>query len=344
VSDRTVRAAVPTGYVETARTVGLDPLRMLDAVGIPRAALEDLDLRIPTTAVRDLLELSARAADDFALQMADRRTPSVMGPLALIAREQATVRGVLEAISRLRFLHNDATDVPLEDIGDLTIIHVVSTWPTPGPERQTVELAMAQIARTLRLFLGSAWRPLSTAFVHAQPKVLDRHRRIFGPNVEFNQAYNGMLCHRSDLDRKNPAADPEMARHIERYIAGLGGSAQPGLVDQLRELVLRQLPSGGLTAEVAARKLGLDLRTMQRQLAAADTSFGHIVQETRLALIPRYLVESDRPLSEVAELLGFSALSAFSRWHRTHYGVSASAHRAAGSGRGARRGQGRPRR
>ena len=82
----TIRAAFLTGYAELARSVGLDPLRMLDAAGIPRAALTDPDLRFPTTAARDLLEASARGAEDFGLRLIDQRTPSIMGPVALIAR------------------------------------------------------------------------------------------------------------------------------------------------------------------------------------------------------------------------------------------------------------------
>ena len=88
----TIRASTLMGFADTARSVGLDPLRMLDAVGIPREALLDPDARISTAAVRDLLELGGRTADDFALRMADRRTPSTMGPVALIAREQPTLR------------------------------------------------------------------------------------------------------------------------------------------------------------------------------------------------------------------------------------------------------------
>src|SRR5688572_23546079 len=63
-------------------------------------------------------------------------TASIMGPLALIAREQPTVRAVLEAVSRYRSLHADVTTVPLEDVGDITIVRLVQTWPSPGPDRQ----------------------------------------------------------------------------------------------------------------------------------------------------------------------------------------------------------------
>ena len=333
----TVRAAMLKGYVDLARCVGLDPLRMLDAARIPREALGDPDMRIPTVAARELLELSARAAEDFGLRLSDLRTPSIMGPLALIAREQPTVRAVLGAFNRHHSLHSDVTTFPFEDLRDITIVRTVQTWPTPGPERQAVELSMGQLMRILRLYLGAEWRPLSASFVHAAPKGLDTHQRIFGPNLAFDQDFNGLVCGRADLDRLNPIADPEMARQIERYIESLPGAAGvgAGLAEQVRDLVARRLSSGKCTAELAARQLGVDLRTLQRQLAAADTSFVDIVQAVRMGLIPPYLEESDRPLAEVAELLGFSALSAFSRWHRAQYGQSPSAHREAARAAGA---------
>ena len=318
-----------TGYAELARSVGLDPLRMLDAAGIPRVALKDPDLRFPTVAARDLLELSSRAAEDFALRLSDLRTPSVMGPLALIAREQPTVRAVLETINRYHSLHTDVTTVPIEDAGEVSIIHVIQTWPSPGPERQAVELAMGQVMRILRLYLGASWRPQSVSFVHSAPKAMHTHHRIFGEHIFFDQAFNGLICDRADLERPNPSADPEMARQIERYIEGLAGPSSTAVPAQVRELVAGRLASGKCTIELTARQLGVDVRTLQRQLAAAETSFVDIVQSVRMGLIPQYLEASDRPLAEVAELLGFSALSAFSRWHRMHYGGSPSAHREA---------------
>lgn len=323
----TIRASTLTGFAETARSVGLDPLRMLDAVGIPREALSDPDIRISTGAMRDVLELCGRAAEDFALRMAERRTPSTMGPVALIAREQPTVRAVLEATNRHLSLHSDATTAPLEDAGDVTIVRIVQSWPTPGPDRQAAELAMGQLMQLLRRHLGSGWRPLSASFVHSPPKGLDTHRRVFGPDLAFNQDFNGLVCRREDIDRPNPLADPVMAREIERYIAGLGAPDEVGAAERVRAVVVRELASGRCTADLAASRLGVDLRTLQRQLAAANTSFGDIVQDTRMTLIPSLLEDGDRPLAEISERLGFSALSAFSRWHRTHYGVSPSVQR-----------------
>ena len=330
----TIRAAFLTGYVELARSVGLDPLRMLDAAGIPRAALTDPDLRFPTSAARDLLEASARVAEDFGLRLIDQRTPSIMGPVALIAREQPNVRGVIDAVARHTALHTEATALHVEEAGDVVIIHVRTRFPTPGPTRQAVESGMGQVMRILRMYLGAQWRPVSAAFVHGPPKSMATHHRVFGPGVAFNQDFDGIVCTREDLDRPNLAADPEMARQIERYIEGLAGAAQAPLPERVRETIRSLLPTGRATIEVVGLQMGVDPRTLQRQLAAQGTSFIDLLQDVRMAQSGHYLEESDRPLAEVSELLGFSALSAFSRWHRAHYGCSASDRRKGGKAEG----------
>ena len=71
-------------------------------------------------------------------------------------------------------------------------------------------------------------------------------------------------------------------------------------------------------------------RTLHRQLAAE----GRVVlrrscTRTREALAERYLADDRYSLTDVSELLGFTAPSAFSRWFRTRFGVSPTQWRAA---------------
>ena len=76
-----VRSASLINYVEVARSVGLEPNRLLRAEGISSYALLDPDSRIPVDAVGRLLEASAREAgiEDFGLRMAQTRQLST-GP------------------------------------------------------------------------------------------------------------------------------------------------------------------------------------------------------------------------------------------------------------------------
>ena len=85
------------------------------------------------------------------------------------------------------------------------------------------------------------------------------------------------------------------------------------------------------TCDQVARQLGVDRRTVHRQLAREGTAFTTLLDATRTELARRHLAQPQRPLSEVAQLLGFSGLSAFSRWHRARFGTTASTRRRAGS-------------
>jgi AraC-like DNA-binding protein len=72
----------------------------------------------------------------------------------------------------------------------------------------------------------------------------------------------------------------------------------------------------------------MDRRTLQRHLAVEGTSFTLLLESTRRNLAESLLTSSGRPLQRVAEMLGFSSLSAFAHWFRRQFGRSASEYRA----------------
>jgi AraC-like DNA-binding protein len=96
----------------------------------------------------------------------------------------------------------------------------------------------------------------------------------------------------------------------------------------VRECIYTMLPSGLCSADSVASRLGVDRRTVHRHLAREGKTFSAIMDSARAELVTRYIENRDRPLASVAELLGFSALSAFSRWFRSQFGCSVSEWRA----------------
>lgn len=319
-----LRAATLTNFELVAKECALDARALVAEVGLPPRCLDDPDLPVPAPAVAALLELAAERGHEpaFGLRMAAARRLSNLGPLGLLVRDQPTLRHALGALVHHVHLHNEALTVTLEEGDGLVTIREETDIEGGAPTRQAVEMAMATTFRVLTIFLGESWRPRLVSFRHAAPPSPQWHHRIFGPAVAFSQEINGIVCDAAALDAPNPGADPVMARYTRLLLEADPGK-HPPMSDRVRRLAVLLLPRGHCRAEVVARHLGVDRRTVANRLATEHTTFSKLVDTMRRELLQRYLAEGSRSLSEVSALLGFSELSAFSRWHRSHFGVPA---------------------
>ena len=102
---------------------------------------------------------------------------------------------------------------------------------------------------------------------------------------------------------------------------------------QVRELVVTLLGTGACTIDRVAQHLGVDRRTIHRQLASEGETFSRIVDAVRRELAERYLRDRKRILTEIASLLGFSAPSGFSHWYQRQFHAKASESRARNASR-----------
>src|SRR4051794_27953404 len=156
-----LRSAALTGYAELARELGLDAEQLAAAVGLPRAALEAPDLRVPAERVAQLLELSAAAAgvEDLGLRLGTMRELSNLGLMAVIARGAPTPRAALAVIERYLHLHNEAVSVRLERLDGAWFVGLVTAVPGARSLRQSVGLSLVVLHRALGELLGEDWQP-----------------------------------------------------------------------------------------------------------------------------------------------------------------------------------------
>lgn len=84
--------------------------------------------------------------------------------------------------------------------------------------------------------------------------------------------------------------------------------------------LLEGLPSGLITIEAIARKLGLSKRTLQRRIEGEGRSFRDILKGTREALARHYLEKTRLPIAEISFLLGFDEPNSFYRAFRAWTG------------------------
>ena len=323
---RLIRSASLSGYVELVQSLGRDPHAFMRTVGLQAKFLEDPETLIPRDAARELLEITARATktEDLALRLAAQRKLSALGPISLVLREEPTPRNALDTLCRYLRLVNPSLTIRVEDTDSLVIIRE-DLLPSPGvPMRQSVELAVGTLFRMLSDMIGPLWRPLEVCFTHRPPTDGAAHRAFFGRRVKFNQEFNGLVCMAVDLSRPRELGDQVAAGFARKYLEAALKDRSESVQESCRQLILALLPGGACTAQEVARHMRVDRRTLHRRLDAEGLTFSGLLDQVRANLVERHLRESDLPLSEVAELLGFSRHSSFSHWFQRHFRCSAT--------------------
>jgi len=319
----TIRSATLSGYLELARSVGLDPNRQMRKCGLEPSCLSDPDTHIDAAAVAKLLETSAAESgvEDFGLRLSTARRLSNLGAFSLVVREETTARRALETLARYLQLHSELLSIRIEDADKLVILRVDIVRGARMPLRQAIELFVGYLFRILQELLGPSWQPRRVLFTHPAPASLTRHVAMFGRIVDFEAEFNGIACAAEDLAGQLPSADPVMARYARQYLDAMISRPDMTLADKVRWLVRDMLPLGRCSVDKVAQHLGVDRRTVHRHLARSGETFSSLVDDVRAELAESYL-ESGKGLTDVADLLGFSALSAFSRWHKRHFGFT----------------------
>jgi len=258
------------------------------------------------------------------LRLAAQRKLSTLGPISLVLKEEPTAGHALHTLCRYLKLVNPSLMLHVEETESVVIIRE-DLLPSPGLSmRQSVELAVCSMFRMLSELAGPNWKPREVCFTHRPPVDMSAHRAFFGRIVKFNQEFNGLVCMAADLAKPRESGDKVAAGFARKYLDAALQERHESAQETCYQIMLALLPGGDCRAPTVARFLNRDRRTLHRQLEAEGLNFSRMLDQVRSDLVQRHLRESDLPLGEVAELLGFSRLSSFSHWFRSRFGCHAS--------------------
>lgn len=91
---------------------------------------------------------------------------------------------------------------------------------------------------------------------------------------------------------------------------------------EVEQLIKLLLPAGRASVQICAASMGMTVRTMQRALDAEGGSFSDLLNRARKQLAIQYLGNRRMRVTDVADMLGYSSIGAFSRWHTQVFGMS----------------------
>jgi AraC-like DNA-binding protein len=159
--------------------------------------------------------------------------------------------------------------------------------------------------------------------------LLARHRpahrapfeRFFRCPVRFDSTCTGLLFEQRLLEHVPPGADPLLYRHLLREARELHQFGPPGTDEAL--LLLRTLLRRGVYGqEEVAALMGVNRRTLGRQLRSFGTTFRQEVETVRFSLAKQLLAAATLNATQIASALGYADASAFSHAFRRWSGMS----------------------
>lgn len=311
-----IRTTSFIGLPQLVEQLGGDIDQLLRRFQIDPRALEDDEARVPLRSLVDILECAANelGCPDLGLRMAEYQDLQVLGPVALIARNSATVGQALEEVSRFIGYHSPGIDVQLERADrDAPRLVIEIRLPGPARRRQMQELALGVGYNTMKLLCGSQFGARSVLLTGAGSLPPARYRRYFKTAAYFSQECNALVLSEEQLEMRVQQQDPQLHRVLLDYLRPFDAQTPEGLVRQVENLVLRTLPTQRCRIALIAEQLGLHERVLQRRLAELGTGFEELLEQARRSCAERYLAERHMPMSQVAGLLGYSEQSVFNR-------------------------------
>lgn len=321
-----VRVAALTGYFETMAGLGLDPRPLLREQGLSANLLVNPEQLIPARAAIRLLERSAQESGclTFGLRMAEGRAMANLGATSLLIAHQPTLRHAIVALREFRARINSTLVLHLEEGDGEAVLREDFALRRPEPSRQSSDLALGVLMRLCADVLGPDWSPRLVCFSHQAPPAaeLPIFASLFRCPLQFDSEVNGIVLRQADLDRPNQRANDQLAHHARHLLETVMSPAERTTVEDVDQLIRLLMPAGRASIQNCAASIGTTVRTLQRLLDAEGTSFTTLLNAARMQLATQYLANPRMRITDIAGMLGYSSIGAFSRWYSQTFGAS----------------------
>jgi len=309
----------------------LDRDRVETTLGLAIAQLEDPDLRIPAGCHYRLWELAEQLTGDPAVGLHAGQVidPERMGLVGHVFFNCDTLGEAVIQYVRLHRLINESVTLSFEQTDDQAIL----TWQPDSADhycRQDMDRTLAAALCRTRHFINRGIEASWLEIAHPEPEYAADYGRLFGGRVVFGCGITRMAFDRDYLEHHIPHRNPYVYSAMLKQVNGLLARLQSrrSFSRKIRRLISRQMATDRIDADTLARQCHMSRQTLYRRLKKEGLSFHDLVEQVRKDKALRYVAEDQYALGEIAFLLGFSELSAFSRAFKRWTGQAPAQYRA----------------
>lgn len=328
------------GAVKRAVEVkGVDAESIMREVGMDLALLKDPLARFPVRQTMVFWQRAIEATGDplLGLEVARHIHPLTFHALGYAGLASRDLADMFTRLARYFRIVSDAGDLSFERVGRAGVLRMngdarLLADADASAAWGAVDAFMKSILKACGALYGEGFEVLELRLQRPRPQDHTRYEASLRVLPVYGSADNALWLDEAVLTRPLPLANAELARINEeaasRYLNGLAQARQDDMAVRLHQWFRDRLPEGEPRQEDAARHLAMTARSLQRRLADQGTTYREVLNEARRTLALDYLREARYSISEIAYLLGFAEVSAFTRAFKRWTGQSPSGWRA----------------
>ncbi len=305
-----------------ASAAGVDVAPLMVKAGVRRQQVEDDSVRLTVQGQIRFVELIADALQDDLLGFRLARDCDLreIGLLYHVLNSSELLGDALRRAERYSTIVNEGVSLHLREGKELavTFTHVGVARLS---DRHQIEALVTTLVRVCRQLTDRRLLPSSVRFVHRRKGGCPELNTFLGCHVVFGAETDEVAFPATAKEMPVVGADSYLNKLLIKYCEEARSHRDAGSdtfrVD-LENAIAPLLPHGKARADEVARQLGLSPRTLARRLASEQQTFAGILSELRADLAKRYLQDEDLQISEIAWLVGYREVSAFTnafkRW------------------------------
>ena len=305
-----------------AEQEGIDVELLLRKAGLTQQQIDDNSTRLDAKSQIKFLDLAATALKDELLgfHLAQSCDLRLMGLLYYVLASSETLEEALRQGTRYSAIVNEGIALKYREAGEVSIC-LEYVGISRHSDRHQIEAAMVTLVRTFRQLVNRRLPLIGVRLSHRRSGDTSELKNFFGCDVTFGADVDEMAFSKSIKELPVVNADPYLNELLIKYcdqaIADRSTKRSSfGL--SVENAVALLLPHGKAHASEIARKLGVSRRTLARRLASEGLTFAGIVQSLKSDLAKRHLTDQTLSVSEIAWLVGYQDVSAFThafkRW------------------------------
>lgn len=302
--------------VDAIARIGVDLPALCARRGVANP-LDEPGERIPLRAVSHVYDLIGEELNDpeYVYKVTSQASLEGAGTLFQLVSCCATMLDAVRLVCRYSSIASDVVAYSIHERG-----HHVDFLVTPNRNvyvtLHQVEAAVYVLTQYRRMTPASRGPLVVEAYFGHGPRFpAARYEQHFGCPVHFGQQRTGLRLSRAALDTPLPGADERLQAYYrsvaERYESSIG--AGDALPKRVQRLFLQRMAFGEPDREDIARALNTSVRTMQRQLREQGASYRELIESARLSAGKQELLASERPVHEIAFLVGYADVRSFRR-------------------------------